>query len=104
MEQEMLKQILTMLNRLDARLDRIETKQTEDFAKVDARMDRIEARMDGIESEMSSMKALQAKDSHLLNVIFENSIDLTERITGHDLIFDALQAVLQERKQAGAAF
>ena len=92
MEQEMLKQILAMLNGFTTRFDRVET-----------RLDRIEAQQAKDSARLDRIEAQQAKDSHLLNVVFENSIDLTERITGHDLVFDALQGVLQERNQTGVA-
>ena len=82
MENEILKQILLTQNMIMSRLDNIE-----------ARLDRLD-----------EMKAQQAKDSNLLRILFDNSINLTERITSHDLIFDALQNVLEERKQEGAAY
>ena len=89
MEQELLKQILTRLDGIDSRLDGIETQQAEN-SKL------LHARLDGIETQ-------QAEDSKLLRIIFDHSIDITERVTGHDLVFDALQNVLEERKQSGDA-
>ena len=108
MEQEMLKRILatvngiiTRLDSMDARLNNIEA----DLSSVREDLKSVKLRMGNLEQNIFDIKTQQSIDARLLNVIFENSIDLTERITGHDLTLDALQFVLQERKQpSGAAF
>ncbi|MDR2182601.1 MAG: DUF4164 family protein [Clostridiales bacterium] len=134
MEHEMLTQILTMLNGINARLDSSEAKvearldsfeakiearldsfeaRLDSFeAKIEARLDgfeaKIEARLDGfeakIEARLDKIEAQQAEDSRRIQVIFEHSINITERVTGHDLTFDALQSALETREKAGAAF
>jgi len=106
MEQEMLKQILELVLKIDTRMDKFEARMDKFEARMDkfeSRMDKFEARMDKFESRMISMEVQQIEDSKLLRAVFENSIDTTERITGHDHIFDALQSILEKRKQSDDA-
>ena len=92
----------TRLDKMDTRLDKIDTR----LDGMDVRLDSIEARLDSVEGDLKSVKlrldnleqnvsdirAAQAKDSNLLRIVFENSIELTERITGHDIKFEEISA------------
>ena len=102
MDKDISTQILEKLVSIDNRLDKMDTR----LDKMDTRLDGMDARLDNMESNMKSMntrlvsleadvhdiKVQQAEDSNLLRIVFENSIDLTERVTSHDMKFEEMKA------------
>ena len=117
MENEILKQILATQNEILANYSEMKATQNEMLARLDSveskvsRLDVIEGdvksikfRLDSLEQNVTDIKTQQIKDSGTIQMLFENSIDITERVTGHDLAFDALQSALEERNKTDAAF
>jgi len=99
MEQEMLRQILTMVTGIKAEVTGIKTEVTD----IKARLDRIEAQQAKDSEQLAAIEAQQAKDSEQLAVLVEHSRDIVERVTGHDLVFDALEEAIEYRKKVHKA-
>jgi len=109
MDNEILTQILTKLISIESDMKSTKVNMASmesnmksiqiDVKSIKFRLDSVEAnafdinnQLLDINNQLFEIKAKQAEDSNLLRIIFENSIDLTERITGHDIKFEEMKA------------
>ena len=97
-------EIKAMQNEMLTRLDGVEAKLSSRLDVIEGDVKSIKFRLDSLEQNVTDIKTQQIKDSGTIQMLFENSIDITERVTGHDLAFDALQSALEERNKIDAAF